>query len=55
MAYIFNQIRRIQEHTEYLNEIIKELANMPPGDSSDSGCPGNIFYISVYNDVKTTL
>ena len=55
MAYIFNQIRRIQEQTEYLNEIIKELANMPPSDSSDSGCPGNIFYISVYNDVKTKL
>lgn len=42
VAYIFNQIRAIQEQTEYLNEAIKSLSLMSDGDSGDSGAPGNI-------------
>lgn len=42
MAYIFNQIRQIQEQTEYLNNVIKELADMTDGDSGDCGSPGNL-------------
>ena len=42
MTYIFNQIRAIQEQTEYLNEAIKSLSLMSDGDSGDCGAPGNI-------------
>lgn len=42
MAYIFNQIRAIQEQTEYLNEAIISLSAMSDGDSGDCGAPGNI-------------
>lgn len=42
MTYIFNQIRAIQEQTEYLNEAVRSLSLMSDGDSGDSGAPGNI-------------
>ena len=41
-VYIFNQIRAIQEQTEYLNEAIRSLSRMSDGDSGDCGAPGNI-------------
>lgn len=42
MAYIFKQIRAIQEQAEYLNDAISALSVMSDGDSGDCGAPGNI-------------
>ena len=46
VAYIFNQIRAIQEQTEYLNEAIRSLSLMSDGDSGDCGAPGNIMGVA---------
>ena len=42
MAYIFEQIRAIQNQTDYLQKAIDSLTQMSDGDSGDSGAPGNI-------------
>lgn len=42
LAYIFKQIKEIQNQTEYLNEVIDKLSQMSDGDSGEGGSPGNI-------------
>lgn len=42
MAYIFEQIRAIQNQTDYLRQVIDSLTQMSDGDSGDCGAPGNI-------------
>lgn len=41
-AYIFNQIKAIQDQTAYLNSTIEGLTLMSDGDSGECGAPGNI-------------
>lgn len=42
LAYILEQIARIQSDTSYLMETIQMLAQIPFGDSGESGSPGDI-------------
>lgn len=42
LAYIFKQIKAIQDQTAYLNNAIDGLTQMTDGDSGDCGSPGNI-------------
>lgn len=42
MAYIFDQIKAIQNQAAYLNEVIETLSQMSDGDSGDCGAPGNL-------------
>lgn len=42
MAYVFDQIKAIQNQAAYLNEVIETLSQMSDGDSGDCGAPGNL-------------
>ena len=42
ISYILEQIKAIQEQTEYLNTALDNLAKMSDGNSGDMGSPGNI-------------
>ncbi len=42
MAYIFEQIRTIQNQTDYLRQVIESLTQMSDGESGECGAPGNI-------------
>lgn len=42
IEYILEQVAKIQEQTDYLNQTIEKLSVMDDGDSGDGGSPGNI-------------
>lgn len=42
IEYILEQVAKIQEQTEYLNQVIEKLSAMDDGDSGECGSPGNI-------------
>ena len=42
MAYVFDQIRAIQNQTDYLLAAIDGLVGMSDGESGDTCAPGNI-------------
>ena len=42
MAYVFNQIKAIQNQTDYLLAAIDGLVGMSDGESGDTYAPGNI-------------
>lgn len=42
LAYILEQIARIQSDTSYLRDALQKLSQMSDGDSGGPGCPGNV-------------
>ena len=42
VEYIIEQVAKIQEQTEYINQTIEKLSAMSDGDSGDGCSPGNI-------------